>query len=221
MSNPAVWQLIRKDLYLLRWWSLGSIAGGLSAIALMTTSALPINPGGLLLICTFIVLLIFQALGAVQERKDQVALFVLSLPVSPLEYVTAKTVANLIAFGVPWLILTAAAAVAIGRSQIPDGYLPLWMAIMAYFVLYFGVLFAIGLNTDSTGWHATVVTAGNISVNFFIMGLFGRPAVIAHGDGPTAVWTGDLMAIIVTALVGGIASLVAGIVIFSRRTSYL
>ena len=221
MSNPAVRQLILKDLYLLRWMSLGSIVAGLAAVALMTRHPLPINAGGLLLICTLIVLLIFLALGVVQERKDQVALFVLTLPVSPTEYVTAKTIANLIGFGVPWLILTAAAAMAVERSQIPDGYLPLWMAIMAYFFFYFGALFAVGLNSDSTGWHATAVTGGNISVNFFIMALFSRPAVIAHGDGPTAVWAPDLTAIIVGALVGGIASLVLGVVIFSRRTTYL
>ena len=221
MSNPAVRQLILKDLYLLRWLSLGSIAGGLAAAALMTTSALPINAGGLLLICTLIVLLIFLALSVVQERKDQVALFVLTLPVSPVEYVTAKTVASLIAFGVPWLILTAAAAMAITLSPIPDGYLPLWMAIMAYFFFYFGALFAVGLTRDSTAWHATAVTAGNISVNFFIMGLFARPAVIAHGHGPTAVWTVDLQALVAGALVGGVIALVLGVVLFSRRASYL
>ena len=221
MSRTAVWQLVLKDLYLLRWWSLGAIGGGLAAAALMTTSALPINAGGLLLICTLIVLLIFLALGAVQERKDQVALFVLSLPVSPTEYAMAKTVANLIAFGVPWLILTAAAAVAVGVSPIPDGHLPLWMAIMAYFFFYFGALFAVGLTKDSTGWHATAVTTGNISVNFFIMVLFSRPSVIAHGQGAAAVWTTEFIALIVAAIVGGLAAIVLGIVIFSRRTSYL
>ena len=221
MSNPAVRQLILKDLHLLRWWSVGGIVGGLTSVALMTTSALPINAGGVLLICTLIVLLIFLALQVVQERKDQVALFVLSLPISPVEYVTAKAIANLIVFGVPWLILTAAVAVAVRMSPIPDGYLPLWMAIMAYFFLYFGALFAVGLTRDSTGWHASAVTVGNISVNFVIMLLFSRSSVIEHGSGPVAVWTTDLPVIIAASLIGGAIALVLGIFAFSRRTSYL
>jgi ABC-2 type transport system permease protein len=219
--SQAMRQLLLKDLYLLRWWSLGALAGGLVAAALMTTSALPIGVGGLLLICTLIVLLIFQALGVVQERKDQVALFVLSLPISPTQYVTAKALANLITFGVPWLLLTAAVAVAIRVSPIPDGYLPLWMALMAYFFFYYGALFAVGLTRDSTGWHATAVTVGNISVNFFIMVLFSRPSVVAHGQGATAVWTTEFISLIVVAILGGLAAIVLGIVLFSRRTSYL
>ncbi len=221
MSRSAMRQLILKDLYMLRWLSVGACAAGLGAAALMTRSAVAINAGGVLLICTLIVLLILQAMNSVQERKEQVALFLLSLPVSPAEYGAAKAIANLIAFGVPWLLLTAAVMFAVTASPIPDGYLPFWLALQAYFFVYFGALFAVGLNSDSTGWHATVITLGNVSVNFFIMLLFGWPSVVAHGHGPAATWTADMLAIVVVALAGGLAAVVLGVVVFSRRTSYL
>jgi hypothetical protein len=221
MSASTMRHLVVKDLHIFRWLSLGGIAGGLTAAAMMTTSALPINAGGLLFICTLVVLNIFLAMGAVQERKEHMALFVLSLPISPAQYVTAKAIATLIAFGVPWLLLTAAVAVAVDLSPMPNGFLPFWMAIQAYQFFYFGVLGAVGLNTDSTGWHATAITAGNISVNFFITALFTWPAVMATAGGATAVWPAAVVWLIVFSLVGGIAALGLGVVAYCRRSHYL
>jgi hypothetical protein len=221
MSASTMRHLIVKDLYLFRWLSLGGIAGGAAAAVLMTGSALPINAGGLLFVCTLVVLNIFLAMAAVTERKEHMSLFVLSLPISPIQYATAKAVATLIAFGVPWLLLTVAVAVAVDVSPMPNGFLPFWMAIQAYQFFYFGVLCAVGLNTDSTAWHATTITAGNISVNFFITALFTWPAVMAEAGGPAAVWHGAVVALIVMALVSGLVALGLGIVVFARRTHYV
>lgn len=221
MSSSAFRHVVLKDLHLLRPMSAGAIVGGLAAAALMTTSPLPINLGGLLLICTMVVLIIFQAMAVVQERKDHVSLFVFSMPLSPAQYVSAKALATLVSFAVPWLILTAAVAVAVDRSQIPDGYLPFWMALQAYHFFYFCALFAVALNTESTAWHATAVTVGNISVNVFIMVLFSLPSVKAYADGPSPIWSGDLIGIMVTAPVVGFAVLALGIAAFVRRTEYV
>jgi hypothetical protein len=160
-------------------------------------------------------------MAAAQERKEHTALFVLSLPVSPVEYATAKAIATALAFGVPWLVLTAAVVLAIDVAPIPNGYLPFWLAVQAYQFFYFGALAAVGLNTDSTGWHATVITTGNISLNIFIMVLFTWPAVMAHAGGTTAVWPAEVVGLIVAALGGGILALVSGVVVYSRRTHYL
>jgi hypothetical protein len=221
MSASTIRRLVVKDLYLFRWLSLGGIVGGLIAAAMMTTSALAINAGGLLFICTLVVLNIFLAMAAVTERKEHMALFILSLPVSPVQYITAKAVATLIAYGVPWLLLTAAVAIAVDVSPMPNGFLPFWMAIQAYQFLYFGALCAVGLNTDSTGWHATAITAGNISVNFFITALFTWPALMTGAGGATAVWPPAVIGLIVAALLGGIVALGLGIAVYRRRTHYL
>jgi hypothetical protein len=41
----------------------------------------------------------------------------------------AKVMASAIAFGVPWLVLTAATATTIVVSPIPNGLLPYWMSL--------------------------------------------------------------------------------------------
>lgn len=222
MNGSVVRQLILKDLFLLRWLSLGALVGGVFAAGLMSLSSLAINSGGVLVICTLIVLNIFLVMfGVIQERKDKAALFVLSLPVSPVQAAAAKVVANAIAFGVPWLVITSAVVWVIGASQIPNGFLPLWLAVLAYHFFYYCVLLAVGLNTDSTGWHAAAVTAGNISVNFFIGMLFSLPSVREHGGGPVAVWTTDIASLIVVSIAGGIAALAIALRVYARRSDFV
>lgn len=218
MSGSIVGHLILKDLFLLRWISLGTIAGGVAAAGLMALSPMPFSGGGILVICALIVLNIFLVMfGVVQERKDKAALFVLSLPVSPAQYAVAKVAASTIAFMVPWAIVSASVVLVIVLSEVPNGFVPLWVAVLAYQFFYYCVLIGVGLNTDSTGWHAAVVTAGNISVNFFIAMLFSLPAVRAYGEGPAAVWTADITGLIATSIAGGIAALVIGTRMYARR----
>src|SRR5690606_12868048 len=114
VSGSIVGHLILKDLFLLRWLSLGTIAGGVAAAGLMALSPMPFSGGGILVICARIVLNIFLVmLGVVQERKDKAALFVLSLPVSPAQYAVAKVAASTIAFMVPWAIVSASVVLVI------------------------------------------------------------------------------------------------------------
>ena len=105
--STAVRHLIVKDLLLMRWWMVGTIAGGLIAAWVMTLGSLPIGAGGVLMICTLIILNIFVVMtGVVTERKEHVTLFLFTFPVSRGQYVAAKVAANAIAFGLPWLVLT-------------------------------------------------------------------------------------------------------------------
>jgi ABC-2 type transport system permease protein len=222
MSGSIVRHLILKDLHLFRWISLGAIVGGVVAAGLMSLSPMPINAGGVLVICALIVLNVFLVLlGVVQERKDKATLFILSLPVSPAQYALAKVGANLIAFAVPWVVITAAVAGVVTVSQVPDGILPLWLAVLAYIFFYYCVLLGVALNTDSTGWHGTVVTIGNISVNFVIMLLFGLPSVRAYGEGPVAVWTADVVSLGAAAIVGGFVALGIATGVYVRRSEFL
>src|SRR5262245_38922649 len=106
MSSSIVRHLIVKDLYLRRWTTLGTNLGGLVGAGLMSLHPFPFNGGAVVMICALVVLNIFLVMtGIVTERKERVSLFILSFPVSRLQYVTAKVAANAIAFVVAWAIL--------------------------------------------------------------------------------------------------------------------
>ena len=222
MNQSIVTRLILKDLYLLRWGMIGAVVAGVSALAMMPLSMFAGYAGGVSLICALIVLNIFIVMvGVVQERKDKVLIFVLSLPVSTTQYLAAKVTANATAFVVPWLILTAATVVLIDVTRVPNGLLPFWLAILGYLLFYYCGLLAVALVTDSTGWHATAITLGNISVNFLIAMRLGLHSVIAHRDSLTAVWTADIVTIVVLEIGAGAAALGLAIFFASRRSDFV
>jgi ABC-2 type transport system permease protein len=207
-SASIVRRLILKDLYLVRWMIAGSLVAGAVAIAMMTRGRMSSYVGGVSLICTFIILNIFVVMGnVVQERKDKVQLFLLSLPISPMQYTAAKVLSSSIAFVGPWLVLSAAVLVVIDVSPLPNGVIPFWVAVLAYLFMYYCALLAVALVVDSTGWHATAITLGNLSVNFLIPILLGLPSVSGHIEGPIAVWTSDVITILTIEMVLGVAAL--------------
>lgn len=218
MSGSMVSRLILKDLYLTRWLVAGSTVGGAVAIAIMPFGPVLAYVGGVSLICTLVILNIMVVMSAVvQERKDKVLLFVLSLPVSQAGQTLAKALAATIAFVGPWLLLTAATVVVIDVSAMPNGSLPFLLAVLAYLLAYHCVLLGVALVTDSTGWPATVITVGNISVNFLIPYLLGLPSIQAHRNGPFAIWTADIVAFIAVELVAGLVALGVAVAWQMRR----
>ena len=215
MSTPIVRQLILKDLYLLRWMIAASIVAGGAAIAIMPLNQVSTYVGSISLICTLIVLNIFLVMGGVvQEKKDKVLLFILSLPVSTTQYVVAKVAANAIAFLVPWLVLTIGTITVIDVSAIPNGIVPYWVAVLGYILFYYCALLAVGLLWDSAGAHVTAIIVGNVSINFLIPFLLGLPSVSRHAKGPTAVWTGDIVSIVAAEILTG--ALVLGLAVYLR-----
>jgi ABC-2 type transport system permease protein len=222
MNSAIIRQLVLADLYLLRWMILGAVAGGVASIALMPLGRAAAYVGSVLLICVLIILNIFLVMsGIVQERKDKVQVFLLSLPISPMQYTAAKIVSNAIGFVVPWLLLMAAALVMVRASWIPDGLLPFGAAVLGYLLCYYCVLLSVGLVSDSTGWHATAITLGNVSVNFLIAFLQGVPSVTINRDGPIAVWTPDILTLLVLEAVVGAAAIGLGWYVRSRNTDFV
>ena len=222
MSGSVVGQLILKDLYLLRWMIAGSLFAGGVSIAMMPMGKTSAYVGGVSLICVLIILNIFLVMvGVAQERKDKVLLFILSLPVSTREYTRAKVFANAIAFVVPWTILSVANIAMIMATELPDGALPFWVTVLVYQLFYYCTLLAVSLLTGSTGWHTAAIIVGNVSVNFLIPFLLARPSVIAHAGGATAVWSADLVTIIILEFVAGVAALGAAMYVHSRRPDFV
>ena len=222
MSDSVVQQLILKDLYLTRWMVVGSVVAGAAAIAVMPLSVVSGYVSSVSLICTLVILNIFLVMsGIVQERKDKVQLFFLSLPVSTAQYTMAKVVANAVAFVVPWTALTVTTLVVIDVTAIPNGVVPFWMAVLVYLLAYYCVLLGVAIVSDSTGWHVTAITAGNLSVNFLIPFLLSLPSVVEHRTGPMAVWTPDMVAIIGIELAVGLLALCAAVYIRSRAADFV
>src|SRR5215831_17114036 len=111
MRRSAIGQLIWKDWRLQRKQIVFTIVAGAIALAIMQRGGEPLLVvGG---VCFFTALILVAHMlpiaGIINERKKQNLAFLMSLPVSSLQYTTAKLIANLVIFLIPWLTLVISA----------------------------------------------------------------------------------------------------------------
>ena len=220
MSAPIVRQLILKDLFLFRWMIVASIVAGGASIAIMPWSQVSAYVGGISLICTLIVLDIFLVMsGVVQERKDKVLLFILSLPVSTTQYVVAKVAANAIAFLVPWLVLT----VARDRGHRPVRDPERHRALLAGRARLHPLLLlraargraALGFDHSARDYHHRRQRLAQLRHSLSARASLGFRRI---AKGPTAVWTGDIVAIVAAEIL--IGALVLGVAVYLRPRTW-
>jgi len=222
MSGSLVRRLILLDLYLMRWPVAGALVAGAVSIAVMPLGGVPAYVGGVSLICVIVILNIVLVMTfIVQEKKDKVQVFMLSLPVSTTQYLAAKLLANAIAFAGSWIALTVGVVAVIDVSALPNGSLPFLVTLLVYLLMYYCVLLAAGVTSDRAGWHATVITIGNVSVNFIIPWLLSQPSIYLNRTGPVAVWTGDVVAVLAVEAVVAVGAVGLGLYLRSRRTDFV
>ena len=136
--RSIVGRLIVKDLYLYRWMILGALVAGGASLAATRMSegdgwSTGPNVGFILFMTTVITFGVLMAmLGLLRERQERSRLFVLSLPVSPAQYSFAKVAAALVAFLVPWSVLTGGVAALKALTGEPRGWYS-WTTTRPYF----------------------------------------------------------------------------------------
>ena len=190
MSQSIVRKLVLKDLYLCRWLIGGALVTGAIALAMMPLGQVAFYVGCVSFMGVIIVLnVMIVMVCVVGERKEKVAHFMLSLHVSTTQYIAAKIVANCAAFFIPFAALLAVSVLVIKVTSIPDGFIPLTLAVLGYVIFYFSMLLTAAILAESTGWATSVIVFGNISINFVITGLLHDPLVSSTSSGPTVVWT--------------------------------
>ena len=125
----------------------------------------------------------------VNERKKQTLAFIMSLPVSSIQYSIGKVVSSCAMFLVPWVTLLISALILIEtRHIVPRGVIPMFLILAILPLISFCLIFATALVGESEGW----VIAANILCNssyWFVWYLLARiPSLTAHWTGPVPVW---------------------------------
>ena len=220
MTRSVVGHLIRKDLFLYRWLIVGTVLVGLCSIVLSGSAGVVGAGGQVLLVTSVVVLGVFLAVhGVISERQTRSLLFALSLPISPLQYTVAKVVAGLVAFLIPWSILTAAI---VGLTHVFNpgavGALPSSVALMGLLLTNFCILTAIGLISGSELWSVVGIIATNTSVPLFMAAMV--PRLTPATDGVMAFWSGPIVVTLLAELGVAVLALATAFVVQSRRTDF-
>jgi ABC-type transport system involved in multi-copper enzyme maturation permease subunit len=167
MNYAMVKNLILKDWHFQRTAILLSLAGGAASLAIIALGGKPGFFIGLVFLISIIVTvaatLVMNTL--IGERENQTLAFVMSLPISYVEYTTAKIVGNLLIFVPLWVTLVAGSLALIVSAPAIHGLFA-FTAIMAVEILVSTCLMiAVALVTESKGWTISAMIAGNLAIN--------------------------------------------------------
>ncbi len=191
MTSSVIGHLILKDWRLNR--PLISVCIGVGLIALVVAQY---TEGAARLLGTvwfFVSLCILGSMlpasAILNERKKQTLAFVMSLPVSPVQYAIAKALSTAAMFLVPWLALLISAVVLIETSHVmPHGIIPMLFILAMLPLIVFCLISATVLVGESEGWLIAVSVVCNSSYWFVWYLLARTPSLTANWRAPAVVW---------------------------------
>lgn len=203
MTSPVIGPLIRKDWRLHRLFIVSSVGAG--AVALGVTQLggeVPLVIGSVWLFVSLIVLGCMLPISAiVNERKKQNLAFLMSLPISSVQYTTAKLVSASGMFILPWLALIGSAFVLIHlRGILPQGTIPAICVLALMPVIGFCLISGAALVGESEGWSMAATLVCNSSYGLAWYLLARLPAINLHWKSQIPVWNAGVLTILFTEL---------------------
>lgn len=191
--NPMVWRLIAKDLSLLRPALLGYLAVGVVGVVLMAAgSEGAFFFGAVMLITALIASGMHVAIvTTVAERSEQTLPFVMTMPISPRDYTTAKIGGGLLIFLLPWTALAAGTLAMLGGGSLGGagrGLVPLATLVLAELLAAYCLTLAVAVVSESLAWTVILQAVMNLGFQGYLYAVSRVPAIAATRSGPQAVW---------------------------------
>lgn len=183
-------KLIAKELYLNRWFMVATAVAATLSAAAASLGRGAYNVGAITWLTTVIAFGVMLAIyGISNERKENSLHFVLSLPISPAQYVRAKLFGLLLTYLLPWLVASGAAlGLVLYSPGIADGMLPYIVLLCVFLLANFTIVMAGALYARSEAMIAAVIILTNMTVSLFMFAVGGNEGIKAHMSGATPVW---------------------------------
>lgn len=199
MSGSVVRHLVMKDWRLYRPMIFGSILGGVLGLALVAraTEATVMVGTVWFFICLILVGTMLPLAGIMGERKNHNLAFMMSLPVSGVQYARAKLWSSLGMFLVPWLCLLGVALLFVEvHGLFPRGIIPMMMVLLLLPFIGFSVLTATALIAESEGWAlaANVAVQSSYGLTWFFVSRI--PGLAEHAKESAPVWNSTVLQIL-------------------------
>lgn len=196
------WQLFQKQLaaYLL--------AGIVSLGFLGMAKPWAFYIGSLLLIIILVAIACFAiSTSLLTERKEQTLAFVMSLPVSPLDFTVAKLAGNLLTFSVPFLVMALFTAIIVYSTPLPDGLIVLAALIFGHVLVAYCIALTVAMQVESEGWNTFVMIGSMVLINPFIMAIGQMDSVQTVVRSNVVIWHAPVLAILAAQTLIGLACL--------------
>jgi ABC-2 type transport system permease protein len=209
LNTPVIRLLVVKDWQLFQKQLAAYVLAGIVALCFLGLARpWSFYVGSLMLIVVTVAVACFSiATSLMTERKEKTLAFVMSLPVSPLDFTVAKLAGNLLTFAVPFLVIAGGTAAVVLFTPLPDGLVVYALLVYGYILLAFSISLAVAMTVESEGWSTFAMIGSMVLINPFIMGLGQVPAIIDRVREDAIVWSPESVAIL-----AGLVSLSVAIV---------
>jgi ABC-2 type transport system permease protein len=191
MNYSMVKSLILKDWYFQRITILLSLAGGALSLAIVIFGGQAGFTIGLILLVTILAMISGMTVmnNVLGERENQTLPFLMSLPISYLEYTTSKILGALLIFVPFWLAIVAASLCLILAAPVIHGLFA-FTVIMAFEILVSNcLLIAVALVTESKGWSIAAMVTGNVAISLVGFIVAHIPGIRAGMWGANGAWS--------------------------------
>jgi hypothetical protein len=221
MNRALVLRLIAKDWYLSRVpLTIIACAGAVSTGLLYLRN----STSGMVAMTSAIITLVFLSillpmLTVVTERKERNLAFVMSLPISSMEYTAAKVFGNLSAFIVLWLAVSTAFLGTLWMAGF-GGILPIGVVIAFVPFVSFCLMLGVAIVKESEIWAIVTMGACNVSYSFAWLAMI-RFGLLKDAGGPVPIWNERILAILAAEIVVIVGALALTFYLQSRKTDFV
>ena len=173
----------------------------------------------------FVILVVLGSMlpsvAILNERKKQTLAFIMSLPVTSVQYGIAKLLSIAAMFVVPWLALLTSALILIANGHIaPQGTIPMLVIVSMLPMIGFWLLSATALAAESEGWLIAASVGVNSSYWFAFFLLSRIPSLSMNWSAPAAVWNASAMTVLAGELGSILLILILTLFIQSRKRDF-
>jgi len=199
MKGSVVQILIFADWQRHRNFILGSIVcGGLALGVIQLKGEVSFILGSTLFFTTMIVFgCMLPPSNIINERKKQTLPFLMSLPISPMQFTAAKIVSTFGMFLIPWLTLVLAGiAFVFGHRGSPHGIVPTLLILATATFVGFCVIAGVALVSESEGAMIAATIGVNTSYGFSWYLLVRNPVIRAGMQSREIVWSREVLTVL-------------------------
>jgi ABC-2 type transport system permease protein len=228
-SDRLEWKLIQhlvqKDWYFMRKPLAAYLGVGAFALFLVSAGSEGTFFAGSVLLFTLLISLGIHLVMAtvIQERTHQTLAFVMTLPISPREYTTAKILANLVIFAIPWALLLGGtlAILGLGLNGAGQRLIPFATVMLTEIFLAYCFVLAVALVSESEGWTIAAMVTTNLLFQGVLYWVSHLPGMASTMKGTAVVWNSTSLGLLFTEM-----ALIAALVgvtfrLQSRKTDFI
>lgn len=218
MNLQAIRILFLKDLFLSRRQLFAYFVAGMAASGLVCIPNSTLAFVGFILVVTVAIAAGIHLIGTLllSETTDQTRLFVMSLPISLLDYSIGKISVVLTTYLIPWTAMFASLVIAtflLGKQ----GNVAVLPAIFLFLLSGFMLQLVTAVISESVGWTICVMVGCNVGLNVFLMQLFAITEVTDVVKSEVLSWPNVVLQIIAVELLVIALALATAFVFQTRK----